>query len=263
LTGYGDDGPDANLPGIDIIMQARTGDIASRQEPGRPPPAHSRLYYFDMGTSMLAAYAITLALRDRERTGVGRKIEVSLLQTGVSLHAVQMTKVEGFDDRFATGAAPGFRQMYECADGRYILNMFINIGPRWDSLCRALQLDELVNDPRFDTAEHRAQHTDAIVEILSRHLLTKSSVEWEAIFKAAGHTTSIVNEMITQFEQPGLGEVKAVGLPFRMSPAGDADWLRRPVPHLGEHTDEVLRELGYSQAEVETLRAAGALGKGA
>ena len=277
LTGYGDDGPDANLPGIDIIMQARTGDIASRQEPGRPPPPHSRLYYFDMGTSMLAAYAITLALRDRERTGVGRKIEVSLLQTGVSLHAVQMTKVEGFDDRFATGAAPGLRQMYQCADGRYILNMFINIGPRWDSLCRALQLDELTNDPRFDTAEHRAQNTDAIVEILSRHLLTKTSPEWEAIFKAAGHTTSIVkevdelfddpqvlaNEMITQFEQPGLGEVKAVGLPFRMSPAGDADWLRRPVPHLGEHTNEVLGELGYSPAEIETLRAAGALGKDA
>ncbi|MFA7248958.1 MAG: CoA transferase [Dehalococcoidia bacterium] len=289
LTGYGDEGPDADLPGVDIVIQARTGDIEGRQEAGNPPPPHTRLYHFDMATSMMAAYAVTVALRERDRTGVGRKVEVSLLQTGVSLHATQMTKVLGMDTRFPTKAVgtrsvspgqravntgAGLRQIYRCADDRYILNMFINTGPRWDSLCQTLQLDELAGDPRFDSAEHRAQHTDAIAEILDRHLLTKPAAEWEAIFKAAGHTTSIVkeveevfddpqviaNDMIAQFEQPGLGEVRAVGLPFRMSPMSEEPWLRRPAPRLGEHTEEVLRVVGYSPDEIGKLRASGALG---
>ncbi|MFA7249889.1 MAG: CoA transferase [Dehalococcoidia bacterium] len=273
LTGYGDDGPDADLPGVDIVIQARIGDIAGRQEPGQPPPAHTHLYHFDMGTSMLAAYAVTLALRERERTGMGQKIEVSLLQTGVSLHAAQMTKVLGFDGRYAARAT-GLPFIYRCADGRYILNMYINIGPRWENLCETLKLDELTHDPRFKTPESRAEQIDAIAEILSRHFLTKPAADWEAMFKAAGHTNSIVkdieevfddpqilaNDMIAQYHQPGVGEVKAVGLPFRMSATAGEPWLHSPAPHRGEHTDEILGELGYAPAEVIALRKAGALG---
>ena len=292
LTGYGDDGPGADLPGVDIVLQARIGDIEGRQQPGNPPPPHTRLYHFDMATSMLLAWAVTLALWERERTGLGQKVELSLLQTGLSLHAAQMTKVLGRDVRFPTrgagtrsadgsgspginaGLAGGLRNLYLCGDGRYILNMFINTGPRWDSLCETLQLEGLATDPRFDTVEHRAQNTDAIAEVLSRHFLTRPAADWEAIFQAAGHTASIVkeveevfddpqvvaNNMITQFKQPGLGEVMGVGRPFRMSSTADAPWLRRPAPHLGEHTDEVLSELGHSPEEIGALRAAGALG---
>lgn len=293
LTGYGDEGPGADLPGVDIVLQARIGDIEGRQQPGGPPPPHTRLYHFDMGTSIVLAWAVTLALWERERTGLGQKVELSLLQTGLSLHAAQMTKVLGQQVRFPTrgggtrsadgSGSPGvsvggysaLRNLYLCGDGRYILNMFINTGPRWDSLCETLHLDGLAADPRLDSVEHRMQNTEAIAGILSRHFLTKSAAEWEAIFQAAGHTASIVkeveevfddpqvvaNDMITQFEQPGLGEVKGVGRPFRMSSTADAQWLRRPAPHLGEHTDEVLGELGYSPTEIEALRAGGVLGK--
>lgn len=273
LTGYGDDGPDANLPGADITIQARIGDIAGRQEPGSPPPAHTHLYHFDMATSYVAAYAITLALRERERTGLGQKIETSLLQTAVGLHAIQMTRVVGSDIWYAARAT-GLPQIYLCGDGRYILDQFINIGPRWDRLCEALELQQLNSDPRFDSAEHRAQNIDAIRVIFTGHFLTRSAAEWEARFKAAAHTNSIVkeidevfddpqviaNDMIVHFDQPGIGEVKGVALPFRMSSTAGERWLRRPAPRKGEHTDEVLRELGYSPAAIETLRAAGALG---
>ncbi len=268
LTGYGDEGPDADLPGVDIVIQARSGDIEGRQVEGSPPPDHTRIYHFDMGTSMIAAYAVSLALIERERTGHGSKIETSLLQTAVSLHAVQMIKIEGLDERAPTRAA-GLRQIYQCGDGRYILNMYINTGPRWTSLCQALECDELITDPRFATMESRNQHSDAIVEALTRHFLTKSSTEWETIFKAAGHTNSIVktidemfddpqiieNDMITQFDQPGVGEVTMYGLPFRMSGSQGEQWLRRPVPRLGEHTDEVLHELGYSADEIRAMQA--------
>ena len=276
LTGYGDDGPEAHLPGADITLQARIGDIAGRHLPDDPPPPHTQLFHFDMATSMLTAYAVALALRERESTGRGQQIETNLLQSGLSLHAIQMARVAGVEDWYGA-LATGLPQSYRCGDGRYILSQYINVGPRWDSLCRALDLDELTNDPRFESVESRTQRTDEIAEILTRAFLTKPAAEWERILKAAGHLASMVreidevfedpqviaNDMIARFEQPGVGEVKAVGLPFRMSSTADLPWLRRPVPNNGEHTDEVLRELGLGPEEIETLKAAGAFGSGA
>jgi len=273
LTGYGDEGPDANLPGMDITVQARIGDLAGRRVADDPPPPHTSLFHFDMATSMLTAYAVALALLERNGTGRGQKIETSLLQTGLSLHAVQMTRVGGFDGWYA--APPGgVPQIYRCRDGRYILNQYISTGSRWDSLCEALELEELTRDARFESEERRTANAGVIVEILSRHFLTKPAAEWEALFKAAGHTSSIVkeidevfddeqviaNDMVTHFDQPGVGEVRAVGRPFRMSTTVDGPWLRRPAPRKGEHTDDVLRELGYSPDEIRTLRTTGALG---
>ena len=273
LTGYGDDGPEANLPGIDIVIQGRVGDIDSRREPGQLPPRHTPLFHFDMGTALATAYAVLLALRERERTGVGQKIETSLLQTALTLHSLQMLRVEGVEARGAVRMM-GFRVAYPCADGRYVLNMSMNLGVRWDDLCDTFELDELRSDPRFATAEGRAEHSDEIERVVAGHYLTKTASEWEAQFKAAGHSVSIIkeidevfddpqvmaNEMLTQFEQPGLGNVEAVSRPFRLSGTAALPWLTRPAPHLNEHTDEVLAELGYSQSEIEAMRAGGALG---
>lgn len=273
LTGYGDDGPEANLPGIDIIIQARAGDIASRGEPGQPPPRQTPLYHFDMATSMAAAYAIAVALLERERTGVGQKIETSLLQTALSLHSVQMARIQGRPERTAVRST-GFRNGYQCADGRYILNFAMNLTRSWDNIVETFQLEEL-RDPRFATAESRLEHSDEIEQIVAQNFLTKPASEWEALFKAAGHTANIIrnldevfddpqviaNEMVTHFDQPPLGTVEAVGRPFRMSASATLPWHRRPAPRLGEHTDEVLIDLGYSEAEIAAMHLSGALGR--
>ncbi|MFA7249721.1 MAG: CoA transferase [Dehalococcoidia bacterium] len=274
LTGYGDEGPEANLPGIDIVIQARVGDIASRREPGSPPPRHTPLFHFDMSTSLATSFAVMLALREREQTGVGQKIETSLLQTALSLHSLQMTRVAGVAARGAV-RMEGPRAAYLCADGRYVLNTTINIRRGWDTLCDTFPLVELVGDPRFLTPEGRLDHTAEIEEILARQFLTKPAKEWEALFKAAGHTASVVNEiddifndpqviandMVTTFEQPGLGMTEAVGRPFRLSGSAALPWYRRPAPHLGEHTEEVLLEMGYNESDVAAMRASGALGR--
>ena len=276
LTGYGDDGPEANLPGADITIQARIGDISERWLADQPPPPHTQLFHIDMATSMLTSFAVTLALRERDKTGLGQKIETSLLQTGLSLHACQMTRVVGRHDRYG-GPITGLPQTYRCGDGRYILSQHINLDRRWEALCQALGLDALTTDPRFATLEGRREHTDEIAAVLSQNFLTKPAAEWEAILKGHEHMMSMVksidevfddpqviaNGMVTQFEQPGVGQVLGLARPFRMSSTADTPWSRRPVPTIGEHTDEVLRELGYSPAEIETLRATGAAGKGA
>ena len=274
LTGYGDDGPEANLAGIDNVIQARSGDLAGRGEPGTMPPRTTSLVHFDMATSMATAYAVTLALLDRERTGLGQKIETSLLQTALALHSVQMIRVAGHAERAAAGTA-GPRNVYPCADGRYIFNTSINLGAGWNLLCETFPLDELTGDRRFASPEGRAEHSDEIEEIVARQYLTKPAAEWEALFKAAGLIVSIVkeidevyddpqvvaNEMITEFEQPGLGTVEAVAPPFRMSATATLPWHKRPAPHLGEHNEEVLLELGYTESQITAMRASGALGR--
>ncbi len=273
ITGYGDDGPEANLPGIDIIVQARVGDIGSRTVPGQEPPRHTPLFHFDMGTSIVTAWAVTLALRERDKTGRGQKIEASLLQTALTLHALQTARVEGIDVRGAV-RMEGPRSAYRCADGRYVSNTTANIRRGWNTLIDTFPIPELIIDERFATEAGRLEHTKEIEDILAKEFLTKPADEWEAIFKAAGHTASIIrqtedvhedpqvvaNNMITHFHQPGLGDVDAVGRPFRSSETANEPVFRSPAPHLGEHTDEVLAELGYSADQIASMHTAGALG---
>ena len=272
LTGYGDDGPEANLPGIDIVIQGRAGDIDSRTVPGQEPPSHTPLFHFDMGTSLATCYAVMLALRDRERTGVGQKIETSLLQTALSLHALQMLRVEGVEERGPVRMT-GFKAAYPAKDGRRVLNMSLNIAQRWENL-RDFLGDEVDEDPRFATPEGRIEHSDEIEQLVARRYQEKTAAEWEAEFKTKGHSVSIIkridevfddsqviaNEMLTEFEQPGLGTVEAVSRPFRLSGTATEPWFRRPAPHLSEHADEVLREVGFRDAEIASMRAARVVG---
>ena len=276
LTGYGDEGPEANLPGADITLQARIGDIAERTLPGQQPPPHSQNYHIDMGTSMMTAYAVAIALLQRQQTGEGQRIETSLLQTGVALHAVQLTRV--VDDRdFFGGPVTGLPISYECGDGRWILSQHINLGQRWDEMCEALGLEDLHNDPRFATLEGRQDHWQEIASVLSKTFKTKPASEWDRLLKSHEHMMSMVktidemfddvqikaNDMMTEFEQPGAGGAGKVISPartFRMASTANDTWLRRPAPLLGQHTDEVLRELGYTDAAIADMRAKGAVG---
>ena len=266
ITGFGEEGPDADLPGIDLVIQARAGDIAGRRQPDSPPPPAANFYHFDMATGMLAAYAVTLALRQREQTGQGQKIELNLLQSALASQSVNMTRVGESNDG---GAASILRlpTVYRCSDDKYIF--VLGAGARWEPFCASLGLDDLLTDPRFDTIEKRAEEVDEIYEILTRHFSTRPAAEWEALLKAGEQMVSVVheipevyndpqvvaNQMMTKFEQPGLGTVDAVTIPFKMSGTAGEPWLRRPVPTPGEHTFELLQEHGYSSEEIETLIA--------
>ena len=132
------------------------------------------------------------------------------------------------------------------------------------NLCRTLELDELISDPRFESAELRAQHTDAIPEVLARHFRRQSAAHANSMVKEIDEVFDdpqvIANGMLTQFEQPGVGDVTGVARLFRMSATAGLPWLRSPAPHRGEHTDEVLGLLGYGPAEIDALKASGTTG---
>lgn len=275
LTGYGEEGPDANLPGADITIQARAGDIAGRRPVGGSLPSFTHLYHFDMAAGMLIAYSVMLALYERERTGRGQKVEVNLLQAGLALHSVQMTRRTGSSERYPIRAT-GLPNQYMCSDGRQLLSQSINIGPRWEEFTRTVGLDKLLTDPAFDTVEKRERNVAELGGIIARHFATRPAAEWEAMFKGTNRFASVVkeietedvdndtqvvaNKMIIQFEQPGLGPITANGRPFKLSEHTDDSWLRRPAPKLGEHTAEILQELGYSHKEIESLRSSGGIG---
>ena len=271
LTGFGEEGPDADQPGLDVIAQARSGDLAGRRMPGGPMPIQTNLNHFDMAAAMLIAYAVMLALRQRERTGRGQKIEVNLLQSALACQAPQMTRVGESDNGYSIQAS--MDSTYLCGDGRYILAAAA-AGTRWAAICGLLGLDHLADDPDYNTLEKRHQKADELHELFSRQFATKSAAEWEAILKFKGLPASVIkdmsevyddeqviaNKMITQFEQPGLGTVKAINVPFKILDTADEQWLRRHAPTLGENTLEVLQELGQSQDEIDALKAEGVIG---
>ncbi len=263
-TGYGEDGPEADLPGIDIVTQARSGDLDVRRLGGGPPPPHTQLYHFDMAAAMLLVYAVALAIIERERTGRGQKVDTSLLQASLACHTVNLTRLG--DSTTGYGIVPTVPATYRCSDGRYILVM--TGGERWDRFCHTMGLENLSKDPAFDTNAKRTQKATELREILSRVFATKPAAEWEALLKADGHTTSVVkemnevyqdpqvvaNQMVTQFEQPGIGTIRVTNVPIQMSASAHEQRFRRPAPTLGEHTMEVLKEMGRSPKDIAVLK---------
>ncbi len=265
ITGYGDEGPDADQPGSDSIIQARSGDLMARRPPDGPPPDTTALYHFDMATALMTFGGVMLALYERERTGKGQRVETNLLQSAVILQAIQLTRVKGMDQG-RPARSNSLPSNYLCSDGRYVHATVA--GARWAAVCKALGLAAVAEDPRFNSQEKRQQNEVALHDILVRHFVTRPAAEWDAMLKAEQQNVPalseiadlysdpqvIANDMMIQFDQPGMGWVQAVNAPFKLSEHLDDRRVRRPVPTLGQHTEEVLQELGYSKEKIEALK---------
>ena len=274
ITAYGELGPDANRPGLDETVQARVGDAWARLTPNGPPPTSGPVHY-DRATALLSFGAVMLALYQRDRTGRGQDIKLSILQTALALQASNMTRVGA-----SRGSAIRDAKLpigFPCKDGRYIFAKVsgpYNTDGGWERFCRAQELDNLIADPRFDTAEKRLQNADALYEVMARHFGTKTAEEWEGLLKADDLIADIVkeipevhedpqviaNQMMIQFDQPGLGVIENVSFPFKFRESVGEQHPPRHVPGKGEHTYEILGELGYGSAEWKALEADGALG---
>ena len=275
LTGYGPRGPDRDRPGYDFSAYwARSGIMAILGEPQGPPTA-ARPGIGDHATSLAVAAAVSAALFARQRTGRGQRIDMALLQcalwqVAIDVQAALLGETEvARVSRKAVGNPLG--NHYQAGDGRWLQLIMPQADRYWASFCQAIGRQELEQDPRFSSLEKRRENSPALIAILDEVFATKTRPEWGGLLDAHGCVWGVVqtvreiasdpqvleNQFLTPVEHPRLGKIRLVSSPGRFSETPSA--IRAPAPEAGQHTEEVLVELGYSWEDIAQLKDAGAI----
>ncbi len=268
ITPFGQNGPYASRRGYDRLFQAISGMMGRRTLPdGTPLP--DRVFAVDLSTPLAVAYGVSLALLQRTRTGVGQRVETSLLHMAIAMQAVDLIRVENEERQESPPGADLLNQAvyspYRCADDKWLLITIIR-GEEFAALCRALDLQHLNTDPRFGSVWNRMQHNDELFAVLEGVFATLPRDEWiERLWQedvpcapilepqeVFDHPHIRANSMLTEQNHPQAGKVEFVNIPVSLSacPGG----IRRRAPLIGEHTDEVLEQLGYQPDELSGLR---------
>lgn len=272
ISAFGASGPYADRPGMDILVQGLGGLMGITGEPGRPPVKIGAPIADFMG-SYLAAYGISLALLAKERFGIGQLVTISLLDGQIAALANYVTgfHVTGKPAGPSGGGHPQIvpYQVFAAKDGYLIVACLTETF--WLNLCRALGREDLARDLRFVTNGDRTAHRDELVPLLADILETRTRAEWVQLFGAAdvpcGPVNALAdvfrdpqvrhNQMVLEVEHPLAGTIQVPGIPVKMSATPGR--ITAPPPRLGEHTESVLRDLGWSDDAIEQLRASGAI----
>ena len=278
VTGFGQDGPYSARPGYDGVFQAMSGMMSVSGLPDGVPgagPMKVGVSMIDILAGLYAGNAILAALRQRDQiTGRGTYIDMALLDCGVAAlsHYVQNYLVSGtIPDRRGNGGFGGIpSQSFRCADG----DIFIvaSTVKQFGALARVLERPELAIDPRFATVQARIANRDALLAILDAVLVTRAVSVWLEALEAADVPVSPVNDVAAVFANPQVrhrgmiqsvvhpvaGPIELLRSPIRM--ADDDAGLPTPPPAVGQHTDLVLQDLGYSAGAIAAMRADRAIG---
>jgi crotonobetainyl-CoA:carnitine CoA-transferase CaiB-like acyl-CoA transferase len=272
ISGYGRTGPYADKGGFDLIAQGFTGLMSITGEPGGPP-VKSGTSVADINAGIFAALGIVSALLARERTGKGQVVETSLMEAGIQQTYWQAAIFFATGKNSApTGSAHILTAPYQAfptSDG------WINIGganqANWERIVKVIGEPELAADERFRTNGDRMRNLTALTPLIAARLKSRSSAEWIREFEAAGVPVGPVNkigdmladpqvaarEMVVEVDHPKAGRTKALGHPIKFSATPGK--VERAAPLLGQHTREVLEELGYSSDEIGRLYSEGAI----
>ncbi len=260
ISGYGRTGPLAHLPGYDFVMQG-VGGVMSFTGDANGPPQKVGVAIVDLTAGMFALSAILAALRVRDLTGMGQHIDISLLDS----HLAWLANV-GSNYLVSGEVPPRYGnshpnivpyQAFATNDGWLIVA--VGNDRQWSRLCDALSRPELATDPRFATNSARVEHRSVLVPLLEEMFAQRSTAEWLSLLEEADVPAGPVNdvaqaldhpqvaarEMVREVSHPGIGAVKMVASPLKLSSSPPT--LRRHPPLLGEHTVEVLEELGLKR----------------
>jgi crotonobetainyl-CoA:carnitine CoA-transferase CaiB-like acyl-CoA transferase len=284
VTGFGRNGPDSDAPGHDTVaFWARSGFVYLLQQHGAPPPSpgYRTVAAGDNVSGLALACGVLLALFVRDRTGLGQEIDVSLLHTGIfALVPVAMAlstidksfvstaEYEKFIRRERDEVSPLFVS-YETKDGRWLQLSLAPPDPYWSGFCKALGKQDLEGDPRFSTLEARIQNQSALFQILEDVFRTKTLVEWRSRLNDTGMLWSPIqspkevvadpqaraNDVFVRFDHPSFGRLEVVSNPIKLSKTPAT--IRMPAPEFGQHTEEVLLELGYTWEEIGQFKQEG------
>jgi formyl-CoA transferase len=269
ISGFGQDGPYARRPGFDQIAQGMGGLMSITGLPGQGP-VRVGIPIADLCAGLFAAQGILVALLERETSGEGQWIQTSLLQAQVFMldfqaarwlvdHEVPKQAGNNHPTSIPTG-------VFATADGH--INVAASGQEIWGRFCRALGHEELARNPAYAEPAARSKNRDALNAELGAILRRQTSAHWIELLNAAGVPCGPINTIDQVFADPqvrhlGLaqparsherGETELVGQPIIMSRTGSR--IRTPPPLMGEHTDEILRELGYVDEQIAELRAA-------
>ncbi len=273
ISGFGQDGPYASRPALDVIVQGMGGMLSITGEPGRGPvrPGAS---IGDITAALFTTIAIQSALLERERSGEGQYIDVSMLDCQVSIME------NAFMRYFTLGQIPqrlGTRhpsstpfQAFETKDGHVVVAIMGGSTDQWPLFCAAIEHVDLMDDPRYTTGWSRTQHYDELIPVIEEAMKQKTTAEWVEILGEMGVPAGPVQNiaqvaadpqvnhrrMFVELDHPALGKVKFTGNPIKMSRT-PSEPSRLP-PMLGEHTRDVLRDvLGIDDTQAAELESEG------
>jgi len=266
LSGYGQDGPYRDVKAYDLLIQGEGGIIATTGYPDKP--ARAGIAIADIASGMYAAIGILLALYQREKTGEGQLIDVSMLDAIVSWlgyfphhywHAGEEPARVGMRHHYVTPYGP-----YLAGDGEYV-NLAVASASDWEVFCRkVIEKPELLSDPRFATVEARRKNRGLLEETIETIFLEKDHRHWleqlkkaelphgivRGIAQVLAHPQVVARKLIREAESP-VGKVPVIANPLKMS---RSQARYDPIPSLGGDSDAILRDAGYASSEIEALR---------
>lgn len=268
LTGYGEWGPDRDRPAYDLVVQAEAGMMSVTGEEGGKP-VRVGVAIADLATGLYASQSILSALLGRELgDGTGQKVDVSLFDAAVALNSYMASFY------FATGDPPGRMgsrhptivpyQAFPTRDGYVVIA--VPSGNLWPEFCAAIDREDLIEDPRFATNPDRVENRETLEPLLEEEIATYGTDEVVETMRENGVPATPIHEMDDVFEHPQVlargmrtsvdhpsgTTIGMAGIPMHFSETGAV--VRRHPPAVGEHTDEILAELGRSAEEIDRLR---------
>ena len=266
ISGFGQEGPYRDRPGLDQIAQGLSGFMSVTGLPGQGP-VRAGVPIADLSAGVMLAYGIAVALLERERSGCGQWVHTSLLQAVTRMMDFQATR--WLIDREVPPQAGNFHPThvpagtYRARDGA--LNIQASSNTLFGRLCRALGAPDLAKDPRFELPRERQSRRDELAAEIERLLAARSVAEWVEILNAAGVPAGPILDVKESFENeqvqslplaepvlhPELGEITLLGFGVNLSRTPGR--MRSAAPERGEHTREILTELGYGFEQIETF----------
>ncbi|HEX2199799.1 MAG TPA: CoA transferase [Burkholderiales bacterium] len=270
ISGFGQDGPYQQRPGFDQIAQGMSGLMSVTGAPGQGP-MRTGAAIADLAAGLFAALGIMTALLERETSGRGQWVQSSLLQAGIALMDFQAARylMKGEVPPQVGNDHPTSMptSAYATADGH--INVAASGEGMWTRLCEAIGRNDLLEAPQFKGGENRARNRAALNAALNESLKKKTSAQWVEVLNAAGVPCGPIYTVDQVFADPQvqhlgaaaevqharLGRFRVLNQAVKLSRT--AAKVVAPTPEVGEHTDEILRELEYSEADIRQLRAEG------